>query len=165
MNRYDSSTSGRFISPDKGRALMYQPSTLNRYIYSIDDPINYTDADGHFIGPIPPSPPAFIFGGASGGSEEPEEKLEIEPEPNAGSEYTAPTSSPFEGNCRITSPYGTRVNPITGQTQNHTGVDITTDNANTALHGLCRSPQGRLLKWESRMMEVISLRSSLTVVT
>lgn len=26
------------------------PSTLNRYAYTINDPINYTDPDGEFLG-------------------------------------------------------------------------------------------------------------------
>jgi RHS repeat-associated protein len=46
MNRYNSNTNGRFMSADQGRMVLFRPATLNRYLYTADDPINDTDADG-----------------------------------------------------------------------------------------------------------------------
>ena len=46
MNRYDSSAMGRFVSADQGRMHLSRPSTLNRYVYVSNDPINRVDATG-----------------------------------------------------------------------------------------------------------------------
>ena len=49
MNRFSQSTVGRFTSADKGRAVLFVPQTLNRYVYAINDPINHVDRDGNEI--------------------------------------------------------------------------------------------------------------------
>jgi RHS repeat-associated protein len=46
MDRYSSNANGRFLSPDRGRASLNQPRMWNRYLYSIDDPINFRDTEG-----------------------------------------------------------------------------------------------------------------------
>jgi len=46
MNRYDASSYGRFVSPDKGKMYLELPITLNRYVYTSDDPINNVDPTG-----------------------------------------------------------------------------------------------------------------------
>jgi hypothetical protein len=48
MNRMYANTGGRFTSPDKGRMVLNDPSTLNRYIYGSSDPINHTDPTGNY---------------------------------------------------------------------------------------------------------------------
>lgn len=64
MNRYDSTNAGRFVSPDSfnasGRLIV--PTSLNRYIYVLDDPINHTDPLGLYMAVetvewTPPPPP------------------------------------------------------------------------------------------------------------
>ena len=50
MNRFDSNTSGRFMSVDKGPMVLRRPGSLNRYSYAELDPVNHTDPDGNFIG-------------------------------------------------------------------------------------------------------------------
>ena len=67
MNRYDSSANGRFTSPDKGKALLYTPMTLNRYLYSTDDPVNGNDPDGNFTCPVCSPPPPDISSICTGG--------------------------------------------------------------------------------------------------
>jgi RHS repeat-associated protein len=46
MNRYDSNVNGRFMSVDAGPPTFWKPKTLNRYVYTADDPINHTDKTG-----------------------------------------------------------------------------------------------------------------------
>ena len=48
MNRMYASTMGRMTSPDKGRMVLNDPSTLNRYTYGSSDPINHTDPTGNY---------------------------------------------------------------------------------------------------------------------
>jgi RHS repeat-associated protein len=55
MNRYDANTSGRFMSADKGPASLHRPSSLNRYPYGMNDPINHIDPDGNVSRPAPPA--------------------------------------------------------------------------------------------------------------
>ncbi|MBI4473448.1 MAG: RHS repeat-associated core domain-containing protein, partial [Acidobacteria bacterium] len=50
MGRYYANTNGRFVSVDPGKVVLEVPSTLNRYAYTINDPINYNDPDGQFLG-------------------------------------------------------------------------------------------------------------------
>jgi len=47
MNRYNSSTNGRFLSADRGGGKLWMPQTLNRFGYAMNDPINNADADGN----------------------------------------------------------------------------------------------------------------------
>jgi RHS repeat-associated protein len=67
MNRFYGNTNGRFNSPDKAAPEAWMPLTLNRYLYTIADPINHTDPDGNFIAkrqfpePLPPIGPAFTW--------------------------------------------------------------------------------------------------------
>jgi RHS repeat-associated protein len=63
MNRYYGNTSGRFMSPDQGKMLLYAPITLNRYLYSTDDPVNGNDPDGNFTCPACGRPPYDDWGG------------------------------------------------------------------------------------------------------
>jgi RHS repeat-associated protein len=66
MNRFSSSSNGSFLSPDKGPMQVAMPITLNRYIYTNDDPINNVDPTGMqcfysvCVTTPPPSPPATI---------------------------------------------------------------------------------------------------------
>jgi RHS repeat-associated protein len=46
--RYDDATIGRFLSQDSLRADPLRPTTLNRYIYSFDNPTRYSDPTGGF---------------------------------------------------------------------------------------------------------------------
>jgi RHS repeat-associated protein len=48
--RFDNSSYGRFMSPDSGFARIAIPASLNRYSYSINDPINLSDPDGRWHG-------------------------------------------------------------------------------------------------------------------
>jgi RHS repeat-associated protein len=48
-NRYMANNYGRFQSPDQGKPHFYMPSSLNRYIYTADDPINFRDRTGKDI--------------------------------------------------------------------------------------------------------------------
>jgi RHS repeat-associated protein len=50
MGRYLVNSYGRFVSVDPGKMVFEVPSTLNRYAYTINDPINYNDPDGRFLG-------------------------------------------------------------------------------------------------------------------
>ena len=72
MARMYAGTGGRFTSPDQGEITLDAPVTLNRYVYSAADPINYTDPDGNFIAirqptPLPPQntycPPGTVLQG------------------------------------------------------------------------------------------------------
>jgi len=47
INRYVANTYGRFASKDQGGATLSRPASLNRYIYSLNDPINRADPDGN----------------------------------------------------------------------------------------------------------------------
>ena len=64
MNRFSQSTMGRLTSVDKGPMLLHLPRSLNRYLYTMDDPINRIDPDGNqgtlvvtVTGEMPPLPP------------------------------------------------------------------------------------------------------------
>src|SRR6266704_1784902 len=57
VDRFYGNTNGRFMSADKGNSKLYLPITLNRYIYSLADPVNYTDPDGKIIAVGPYTPP------------------------------------------------------------------------------------------------------------
>ena len=46
INRYFSNAYGRFVSSDKGSAVLYTPKSLNRYAYAADDPVNHVDPTG-----------------------------------------------------------------------------------------------------------------------
>jgi RHS repeat-associated protein len=46
MNRYDSNVSGRFMSVDLGKWIVTRPQSLNRYVYTHNDPVNYFDPKG-----------------------------------------------------------------------------------------------------------------------
>ncbi|MEM6671820.1 MAG: FG-GAP-like repeat-containing protein [Planctomycetota bacterium] len=56
--RYYDSTTGRFISPDSMIPSPYNPQSLNRYSYVLNNPISYTDPTGH-------APVAAAFIGAA----------------------------------------------------------------------------------------------------
>jgi RHS repeat-associated protein len=47
FNRYYANTSGRFVSADRGSPVGFVPQTLNRYVYTANDPINHSDPDGN----------------------------------------------------------------------------------------------------------------------
>jgi len=47
MNQYLQNSTGRFAGVDQGRIILQIPTSLNRYIYTIDDPINRIDPDGN----------------------------------------------------------------------------------------------------------------------
>ena len=51
MNRYASNRNGRFQSVDKGPYLLSAPVSLNRYVMTLGDPVNYTDPDGMWSAP------------------------------------------------------------------------------------------------------------------
>jgi RHS repeat-associated protein len=63
MDRYYGNTSGRFESPDTGAPRWKIPTTLNRYLYTADDPINYTDPTGKIMAEEGP-----LLEGSGGGS-------------------------------------------------------------------------------------------------
>ena len=46
VNRYASNRNGRFQSVDQGPYLLMAPVSLNRYVMTLGDPVNYTDPDG-----------------------------------------------------------------------------------------------------------------------
>jgi RHS repeat-associated protein len=46
--RYYDPTIGRFITPDTIVQSPYNPQSLNRYSYCLNNPLNYTDPTGHF---------------------------------------------------------------------------------------------------------------------
>jgi len=45
---------GRFLSPDRTSGSPENPQTWNRYLYTIDNPVKYVDADGHATS-LPPA--------------------------------------------------------------------------------------------------------------
>jgi len=48
--RYYDPASGRFIGEDPAPARAYQPATLNRYVYSLNNPVNLLDPTGREVG-------------------------------------------------------------------------------------------------------------------
>ena len=50
--RYYDSTTGRFTSEDTYSGDMSDPLTLNKYLYTNNDPVNYIDPTGHFLDEI-----------------------------------------------------------------------------------------------------------------
>jgi RHS repeat-associated protein len=56
MARMYGNVGGRFNSPDQGEITLSGPVTLNRYLYTAGDPINYTDPTGKIIAVIQPQP-------------------------------------------------------------------------------------------------------------
>ena len=55
MNRYASNRNGRFQSVDPGPYLLSLPASLNRYVMTLADPVNYTDPDGRIVSVEGPS--------------------------------------------------------------------------------------------------------------
>jgi hypothetical protein len=51
MARYDASSYGRFMGLDQGEPIALWPTTLNRYAYTGDDPINFKDSTGNNMSP------------------------------------------------------------------------------------------------------------------
>jgi RHS repeat-associated protein len=47
--RYYDLTIGRFISPDTVIQSLANPQTLNRYVYSLNNPLKYVDPSGHVV--------------------------------------------------------------------------------------------------------------------
>src|SRR5207244_203363 len=59
MNRYYASPTGRMLSVDLGPTTRRIPQSLNRYAYTVNDPINHTDSTGdstYIFIPFPRSP-------------------------------------------------------------------------------------------------------------
>jgi RHS repeat-associated protein len=52
INRQYSTTTGRFMRPDPVFGSISNPQSLNRYAYSVNDPINLVDPDGLIVGSI-----------------------------------------------------------------------------------------------------------------
>ena len=46
IHRFDATTRGVFMSVDRGPITLALPQSLNRYIYAMADPVNYTDPSG-----------------------------------------------------------------------------------------------------------------------
>ena len=46
IHRFDATTRGVFMSADRGPITLALPQSLNRYIYAMADPVNYTDPSG-----------------------------------------------------------------------------------------------------------------------
>ena len=46
IHRFDATTRGVFMSVDRGPISLALPQSLNRYIYAMADPVNYTDPSG-----------------------------------------------------------------------------------------------------------------------
>lgn len=44
--RYNSSAQGRFLSPDPLNGTLANPQSWNRYLYTLDNPVNFTDPTG-----------------------------------------------------------------------------------------------------------------------
>ena len=57
IHRFDATTRGVFMSADRGPISLGLPQSLNRYIYAMADPVNYTDPDG--MQPQSDDPPAY----------------------------------------------------------------------------------------------------------
>ncbi len=47
--RYYDPAIGRFAQPDSLIADLYNPQSLNRYSYALNNPVRYTDPTGHSI--------------------------------------------------------------------------------------------------------------------
>ena len=47
--RYNASSFGRFTSPDRGAFALTNPQSLNRYIYTMNNPMSYIDPDGNDV--------------------------------------------------------------------------------------------------------------------
>jgi hypothetical protein len=62
MGRYYANTAGRFASVDAGQFVLFRPSTLNRYAYTSNDPLNKTDPDGLQEDEDPTPPPPSFWG-------------------------------------------------------------------------------------------------------
>ena len=56
IHRFDATTRGVFMSVDRGPISLALPQSLNRYIYAMADPVNYTDPSG-LSREIPVPPP------------------------------------------------------------------------------------------------------------
>ena len=56
IHRFDATTRGVFMSVDRGPINLLLPQSLNRYIYAMADPLNYTDPSG-LVREIPFPPP------------------------------------------------------------------------------------------------------------
>ena len=55
IHRFDATTRGVFMSADRGPITLALPQSLNRYIYAMADPVNYTDPSGlSRETPVPP---------------------------------------------------------------------------------------------------------------
>ena len=55
IHRFDATTRGVFMSVDRGPITLALPQSLNRYIYAMADPVNYTDPSGlSRETPVPP---------------------------------------------------------------------------------------------------------------
>src|SRR5579863_9704889 len=46
---YNASTMGRFMSPDPLGGRLVNPQTLNKYSYTINNPLHYTDPTGLYV--------------------------------------------------------------------------------------------------------------------
>ena len=57
IHRFDATTRGVFMSADRGPISLGLPQSLNRYIYAMAAPVNYTDPDG--MQPQSDDPPAY----------------------------------------------------------------------------------------------------------
>ncbi len=59
-SRYYSTEQRRFVQEDKfAGILIWQVTFINKYTYVINDPINYTDPMGLYIGQLPPYPKGY----------------------------------------------------------------------------------------------------------
>ena len=113
MDRYYGNNAGRFESPDAAAPRLRKPITLNRYLYTADDPINYTDPTGQLM----------TIGGDDdgfGGGVDGYECTEIDAlafttsicaDPSGGIQTTTLTSHPSQPQVK----HYCGVNPITGK--------------------------------------------------
>ena len=145
--RMYASSLGRFNTADPYRASAgaSDPGSWNRYSYVGGDPVNLYDPNGLWaVGSSGADPTDGESQPCRGGLDPEAIQAFLD---NAGlgmpscivgetagqfwrwGRPEVQLSTPFDGNCKITSPYALRTNPITGRPQNHTGVDIKTDGA------------------------------------